>query len=167
MGAQRAGSVWRMALVAAWLIGLPAASGAAETTPAAKPWDAARLEDLSGRLADAVQAVREAFRREPAYTQPQNRRAAKDMDHTLRLLGTSSRQLASRIQAGGGRAETEPIARKIGSLLNDAQVDGRKLMTTQWMDEKARPAKELINEIAPYYGSGPLYDPETMKRIEP
>jgi hypothetical protein len=25
---------------------------------------------------------------------------------------------------------------------------------------------KLINEIAPYYGSGPLYDPETMQRLD-
>jgi hypothetical protein len=24
----------------------------------------------------------------------------------------------------------------------------------------------LINEIAPYYGSGPLFDPETMQRLD-
>jgi hypothetical protein len=24
----------------------------------------------------------------------------------------------------------------------------------------------LINEIAPFYGSGPLFDPETMQRLD-
>ena len=51
-------------------------------------------------------------------------------------------------------------------LLNDADMWGRRIMTSQWMAERVQPAMKLINEIAPFYGSGPLFDPETMQRLD-
>ena len=70
-------------------------------------------------------------------------------------------------------AQVEPITHDFrllfasgGTQLNDAQVEGRRTMTSHWMDERIRPAMALVNEIAPFYGSGPLFDPEEMKRID-
>jgi hypothetical protein len=133
-----------------------------------KAWDQERMTDLSAQLTKAMSEVRQAFRREPSFRDPNNpnRRASQNMDQTLRALETSARQLHARVQGGGGYQETLGIARKIGTQLNDAQVEGRKIMTSHWMDERIRPAMALINEIAPYYGSGPLFDPEAMKRID-
>jgi hypothetical protein len=133
-----------------------------------KTWDQERMTDLSAQLTKAMSEVRQAFRREPSFRDPNNpnRRASQNMDQTLRALETSARQLHARVQGGGGYQETLGIARKIGTQLNDAQVEGRRIMTSHWMDERIRPAMALINEIAPYYGSGPLFDPEAMKRID-
>jgi hypothetical protein len=88
------------------------------------------------------------------------------MDETLRALEQSTGQLHRRVSRGEGFEETRPIARRIGMLLNDADVEGRRLMTGEWMHQRVRPAMALINRIAPYYGSGPLYDPETMQRLD-
>ena len=43
---------------------------------------------------------------------------------------------------------------------------GRRIMTTEWMQASARPAQALINEIAPYYGAEPLFDPESGQRVD-
>jgi hypothetical protein len=51
-------------------------------------------------------------------------------------------------------------------LLNDINVEGGRIMTSQWMDDRVRPATVLINEIATYCGSDALFDPETMERID-
>lgn len=144
-----------------------AEKGAAAATGERKPWDQARMTELSIDLAKAMSAVRTAFRQEPGFRDPSspNRRATQNMEKTLRALETSTRQLRNRLQAGDGFDQTQGIARKIGSLLNDADVEGRKIMTSVWLDEKIKPAQQLINEIAPYYGSGPLYD-EKMQRID-
>ena len=133
-----------------------------------KAWDQEQMTDLSAQLTKAMGAVRQAFRREPSFRDPNNpnRRASQNMDQTLRALETSARQLHARVSGGGGYQETLGIARKIGTQLNDAQVEGRRIMTSHWMDERIRPAMALINEIAPFYGSGPLFDPEAMKRID-
>lgn len=133
-----------------------------------KPWDQAAMTDLSAQLARAMREVRRAFRRDPVFADPQslNRRAAQRMEETLRALEQSTRQLHNRVSSGEGFEETRPIARRIGMLLNDADVEGRRLMTGEWMHQRVRPAMALINEIAPYYGSGPLFDPETMQRLD-
>jgi hypothetical protein len=132
------------------------------------PWDQARMTELSDQLATAMSELRRAFRREPGFRDPSspNRRATQSMDQTLRLLEQSARQLRNRVSGGAGFEETRNIARKIGSLLNDADVEGRRIMTSVWLDERIRPAMKLINEIAPYYGSGPLYDPETLQKLD-
>jgi hypothetical protein len=139
-----------------------------EAQPERKAWDQESMSQLSGELAKAMSAVRQAFRREPGYRDPNNpnRRAMQKMEQTLKSLERSTRQLHNRVKAGGGFQETEPIARRIGMLLNDADVEGRKIMTSTWMDKEIQPAMKLINQIAPYYGSGPLYDPETMQRLD-
>jgi hypothetical protein len=140
-----------------------AQAGHAEAAPAAeperKPWDQARMQELSGQLAKAVDEVRQAFRREPGYRDPSNpnRRASERMDEILKSLRSSTRQLAAKLESGGGYEDTLGVARKIGQLLNDAEVEGRKLMTSEWMEQRVVPAKQLVNEIAPYYGRGPLY----------
>ena len=51
-------------------------------------------------------------------------------------------------------------------LLNDVDMNGRRIMSTQTMEEQVRPAMETINEIAAYYGSDALFDAETMERLD-
>jgi hypothetical protein len=144
-----------------------AAQGAAEEK-GRKPWDQAAMTDLTAQLADSTAALRRAFRGDPVFSTPENpnRRAALQMEDTLRSLQNSTRQLRNRVRDGGGFDETQGIARRIGMLLNDADVTGRRIMTTVWLADHARPAMMLINEIAPYFGSGPLYDPETQQRLD-
>ena len=86
------------------------------------------------------------------------------MDQILRDLDSRTTQLHNRVRAGDGYEQTLNIARNIRTLLNDADVQGRRLMTSAWMEERVRPAMELINQIAAYYGSDALFDPETMQR---
>jgi hypothetical protein len=145
-----------------------AGQAAPAVEPERKPWDQARMQGLAGQLAQAVDEVREAFRREPGYRDPSNphRRAFQQMDQILKSLRSSTRQLAARLETGGGYEDTLGIARKIGQLLNDAEVEGRKIMTSEWMAQRVVPAKQLLNEIAPYYGRGPLYDPQTLEKVD-
>ena len=133
-----------------------------------KPWDQDRLTELTGELATAISQLRRTYRKEPSFRDPNNpnRRASQQLEQTLRQLEQSTRQLSNRVKSGGGFEETRGGARRIGMLLNDADVEGRRVMTSVWMEERIRPAMKLINEIAPYFGSGPLYDPETMQRLD-
>lgn len=146
--------------------------GSGETGKAAaderKPWDQARMTELSQRLATETAEVRRAFRREPNFRNPAtpNQRTVHQMEGTLRNLETATRRLARSVADGGDHDGTVGTARRIGMLLNDADVLGRGIMTSAFMAEKIRPAMATINEIAPYYGSGPLFDPETMQRLD-
>jgi hypothetical protein len=133
-----------------------------------KPWNAAEMTRLTAELSRAVRDVRAAWRRDPAYRDPSNpnRRAALRLDETLRTLDQRTTQLASRVEGGGGFEQTRSIARNIGVLLNDVDVEARRIGSNQFMEAQVRPAMQLVNEIAPYYGRGPLYDPETMQRLD-
>ena len=133
-----------------------------------KPWNQEQMTDLTGQLSRAMREVRQAYRREPVFRDSHNpnRRAAMRMDEVLRNLARASTQLHNRVKSGGGFEETQGIARRMSMLLNDADVEGRRIMTSVWMDQRVQPAMVLINEIAPFYGSGPLFDPETMQRLD-
>ncbi len=159
---------------AALVVLLAAATAQAESHEGAssqdgrRPWNQEVMTDLSGRLSRTMSDIRRAFRREPNFRNPAtpNQRAVHNMEQTLRALEISTRQLHKRISNGGGFEETQNIARNIGQQLNDADMWGRRIMTSKWMEERIRPATKLVNEIAPFYGSGPLFDPDTLERVD-
>ena len=127
---------------------------AAADTPA-KPWNQEEMTTLTGELSQGVRDVRQAWRQEPLFR-----------DQDLRHLDRLTTQLHTRVKAGEGREATQSTARNIGVTLNDLEVNGRRLMTSQWMEARVRPVMAKINEVAAYYGSGPLFDPETGKRVD-
>jgi len=133
-----------------------------------KAWDAEEMTRLSAELMRAVRNVRDAWRKEPAFRDPQSPQRASSMrlDQNLRSLDQRTTQLASRVKGGGGYDETINIARNIRTLLNDIDMNARGIMTSEWMDEQIQPAMVLINEIAAYYGSDALFDPETLQRTD-
>jgi hypothetical protein len=134
----------------------------------ARPWDQAEMTRLTAELAQAVRDVRTAWRREPASSDPSSphRRSAQQLDQSLRELDQRTGQLATRVAGGAGLDDTFNIARNIKVLLNDIDVAGRGIMTSEWMTERVRPAMDLINQIAPYYGGQALFDLDNMERID-
>jgi hypothetical protein len=133
-----------------------------------KPWDQAAMTGLSAELATSAAQIRRTFRQDPSFRNPKtpNQNAVHQMEQTLRNLEITTRRLSRQVKAGRTAESTEGLARRIGMLLNDADMWGRRIMTSAYMEEQVRPAMKLINQIAPYYGSGPLYDPETMQRLD-
>jgi len=133
-----------------------------------RPWDQAAMQDLTTKLSRAMRDLRRAYRSEPTFRDQNspNRHAALRMDESLQQLERNCTQLASRVAGGAAFEETQGVARRIGMLLNDVDMWSRRLMSSAWTDERVRPAMKLINEIAPFYGSGPLFDPETMERVD-
>ncbi len=133
-----------------------------------KPWDQERMTELSQQLADAMLALRNSFRNNPVLRTPDSRKrvAAAEMMDTLRNLDRHCRALATQVRRGGTEETTRGTVRRIGTLLRDANQIGRRIMTNAWTDERILPAMELVNEIAPFYGSGPIYDTENMTMIE-
>ena len=57
-------------------------------------------------------------------------------EQTLRNLERSTCQLHNRVSGGAGFEETQEIARRIGMLLNDADMWGRRIMTSAWMEDE-------------------------------
>ena len=142
--------------------------GAEAGTDGRKPWDAERMTALSAELATSAAQIRRTFRKDPNFRNPKtpNQNAVHQMEQTLRNLEITTRRLSKQVKAGGTADSTQGTARRIGMLLNDADMWGRRIMTSAFTEEQVRPAMKLINQIAPYYGSGPLFDPETMQRLD-
>jgi len=157
-----------LAAVAEHHEGTPASEEPAAEGPPTQEWNQERMTELSGELATAMAQLRRTFRKEPGFRNPQspNQRAVHNMEQTLRSLELSTRKLSNQVKGGAGLEDTRGTARRIGTLLNDADMWSRRIMTSVWVEERVRPAMKLINEIAPYYGSGPLYDPETLQRLD-
>jgi Tfp pilus assembly protein PilV len=140
------GLVLSAALLAASAL-LASAASARET------WNQQTVTALATQLADATKALKSALRKDPdlrdGYRQgdPVVSRYAGAIDG----IDRSARQLAERLAGGGGYEETLGIAKKIDSLVREAQVQGAKIMTTVWMEEKLRPVEDLLARLGRYY----------------
>lgn len=149
----------------------------AEAAPAAdtlaeglerKPWNQEEMTTLTGELMRAVRDVRNAWRKDPSFANPQNmnRRAAMSLDQNLRGLDRRVTQLHNQVKDGAGYEDTLNVARNILVLLNDVDMNSRRVRTGQPMQEKVAPAMALFNQVAAFYGSEPLFDLEAMERAD-
>lgn len=146
----------------------PAEPGYTDPEVPALPWDAEKMTELTANLAKEMRGVRNAFRQSPNYQNDRmpNQRAAAKLYQTLKNLDQSCASLAARVKKGENADQTRGLALSIGELLNNVDEDSRKLPSQDWTMEKARAAMETLNEIAPYYGRGPLYDVQNMTKLD-
>ena len=129
------------------------------------PWDQAKVTELGRELATTMSAARQTALKEPTLKDPMvGRHEAKRFLGTMRQLETATRQLAKQLEAGQGREETEGKGRQIGTLLRDAQEDGRGLMISQTLREKIDPVVDVINRMSPYYSEKSPLMPNPMNR---
>lgn len=143
-------------LLSVLVFGAIAASCASQAPdPDRIAWDQAKVTDLAQQLSAAMTNVRQASMKDPTIRNPSttNRLAARQFLDTLRDLEASCRQLARRLEGGGGFEETLPVARRIGTLLRDAQDTSRRLMETEAQRAVIDPAVAIINRISPFYSS--------------
>jgi hypothetical protein len=171
-------------LASTLLLLAPLAAGAtsheaakAEAAPAAdalaeglerKPWNQEEMTALTGQLMRAVRDVRQAWRKDPAFADPMttNRRAGLALNQNLRDLDRRVTNLHAQVKGGAGYDDTLNVARNILVLLNDVDMNGRRVMIGQPMREKSEPAMALFNQVAAFYGSEPLFDLEAMERAD-
>jgi hypothetical protein len=132
------------------------------------PWDQAKVTELGRQLAETTSAARQSARREPNLqrggTNVTQQRSANDFLQTMRQLESSTRQLSRQLEAGSGKDDTMGVARRIGTLLRDAQVSGRSLMLSQIMWEKINPMIEVIDKISPFYSDTSPLRPSPLNR---
>jgi hypothetical protein len=70
---------------------------------------------------------------------------------TLKGLEQSAKQLARRLDAGEGYDATLPIAKKIRTLVRDAQEVGKRFQTLEQTAAKIAPVREALDQLGPYY----------------
>ena len=132
------------------------------------PWDQANVTALGKQLAETTSAARQTAIREPslrgATGNVGQRRSSERFLQTMRQLESSTRQLSRQLEAGSGKDETMGVARKIGTLLRDAQEDGRRLSLSQFMWDKINPMVVAIDAISPYYSDTSPLRPNPLNR---
>jgi hypothetical protein len=145
------------AIAALLAIGLAPGAASADL----KPWNQEEVTELAKTLHVAVKEVRQSMRRESTGDLTGRAKARLRMLEILKVLEKSCGQLVGRLEAGDGRDETLNIARKIRSLVRDAETEGRKFMTTQQTDERIEPAEAALASLALYY-----FEPEAQEPAE-
>jgi hypothetical protein len=117
----------------------------------AAQWDQQRVTQLATQLAAAVKDLRVEVRKSPDQPPGQSRRAQYQAREDLRLLQYTTQQLASSLAKGEDRDATAPIFQRIQTLRRDAAENGRKGMIPEATLAKIEKARELLDQISPYY----------------
>ncbi len=135
--------------ILAILIGAPAA-GAEEDG-----WDQERAAKLARTLTEQVSEIRRHLKRQApgSVGVTQGRRFALEED--LRLLGHTTKHLATKLEQGTGREETRPTARRVGSFLRQTRADAQGAVASATMLEKIAATNSTIGELAVMYGADP------------
>jgi hypothetical protein len=127
-----------------------------------KAWDQAKVTELASQVAQEIKSMRAAMRKEPqvisAGTTSKQRTTALYLD-TLKKLERSSAKLARQLATEQNREQTLGTARRIDSLLRDAEDQGAKLFSTEWTDKHLEPATALVGELRAYYEGAPAASP--------
>ena len=116
-------------------------------------WDQEAVSALASDLAEAIKAVRGAALNEPTLRDRNNTtgRSAQQYLDNLKQLETATRRLATRLGNGEDREQTLNVARRIGTLLRNAQENGRRLMLTQPSFDAIDKAVAVIRQLSPFY----------------
>ena len=151
----------RMAVVAVTALVVTAPTGHAADDEATA-WDQEEVTHLVSQLSEAITSLRTASMNDPSLRDGSpNQRSAAEYLQAMRQLERSCRQLHRKLEAGEGHDETIQQARKIGSLLREAQTVGRRLPTNRNQWAAIDPIVDLVERISPYYGrDSPLLPPK-------
>lgn len=114
-------------------------------------WDQERVTDIAQQLAEAMGELKDSLQDQPQSHDPTRQRALYAAREDVRLLASSTRHLAHRLEAGAGRLETYPIYKRIGMLRRSAEENGRKALIENPILGRITRAGELLIRIAPYY----------------
>ena len=113
-----------------------------------------KTDALATQLAQAVRDARRAARRDPSIVGSRERRVLRYLD-ALRRLETATGQLASALERGRGREDTESIAIRVRGFVRDAEQHGSGLPQSIQTKEQIAPARALLEQLAPFYFAGP------------
>ncbi len=143
-GRIRSGVAWLGLVAGLALCASPAFAEAAK-------WDQGRVTQLARQLAAATKDLRIEVQKNPDQPPGPSRRAQYQAREDLRLLQYTTQQLASSLAKGEDRDATAPIFQRIQTLRRDAAENGRKGMIPEATLAKIEKARELLDQVAPYY----------------
>ncbi len=147
-----------MCATALFVISIPAQSSAE-----LEAWDQEEVTQLAQQLSEAVTTLRLATIHDPLLGQAVGTRG-KNLRDIMKAMETACRQLARKLAAGEDRSKTTGVGKKIGMLIREAQLAGRKVMVNESQWAAIDPVVDLINRLSPYYSDkSPLLPPSQQR----
>ena len=141
-----------------FVISIPAQSSAE-----LEAWDQEEVAQLAQQLREAVTTLRLATIHDPLLGRAVGTRG-RNLRDTMKALEAACRQLAQKLKAGEDRSQTTGIGKRIGLLIREAQMAGRKVMINESQWAAIDPAVDLINRLSPYYSDkSPLLPPSQQR----
>lgn len=144
-------SLARFAVAAGLALAL-AAPRPAPAEPA--PWDGARAAALAKQLVDAVDDLYDVVFVQPQLVETPN--AVRDYERLkreLRRMRNQARGLAADLERGETREQTQQAYESILVSVSYARERVRSLFTTQDVEQRAAQVRDLLDRLAPYYGT--------------
>lgn len=151
----------RCAVVAVSILALAAPAGAQPADPAqpraaAQAWDQAKVTELAQQLETATGELWNTFRRQPRPTIGQGQaNSFFRLQQQLRQLRSEARHLSRALQDGAGHDETLPSFESMMQTIRIAQDNARRVFTGVEVREKADAARNVLNQMIPYYQADP------------
>lgn len=141
-----------VAPVAVLLLALAAPASAAP----AQAWDQAKVTALAEQLETTTADLWNTFRRQPRPTLGQGQsNSFFRLQQQLRSLRSEARSFSSMLQDGAGHDETLPSFESMMQTIRIAQDNARRVFTGEEVRNKATAAREVMNQITPFYEADP------------
>jgi phage-related minor tail protein len=98
----------------------------------------------------ATNALYDAFYKQPIPGVAQNKVYYR-LKQDIRTLRTDTKHLSDALAHGAGRDETLPIWQDLMQAVQRAIDHAASVFTTRDVDQKARAAAAILDQLAPYY----------------
>lgn len=138
------------ALALALAAGLTLHGGAVPAYAEVQTWDAAKVGALAAQLRTATRELYDTFYKQPKVGVGQQR-AYYRLKQDVRRLRSEAKQLSDALAGGAGQEETLPIYEDLMQAVRRARTDAAHVFTTQDVQARASAARQILNQIAPYY----------------
>lgn len=115
-------------------------------------WDQAKVTALAKQLEEGSKALYDTFYKQP----PPNIGSGHSQDYRrlkqeVRRVKSEARELASALEKGEGREDTQPIYDQLMEIVRSARDNARRVFTTQDVQARASEVRQTLNQLAPYY----------------
>jgi Mg2+ and Co2+ transporter CorA len=127
-----------------------AAGTAAPARAELATWDQARVSALAKQLETEARSLEDAFRKQPQATGAQ-RRSYYRLKQDVRKVRSGAKQLAGALDEGATQEETLPMYEDLMQDVRRVRDFAPQLFTTRDVMERASAARQVLNQITPYY----------------
>lgn len=115
-------------------------------------WDQAQVTALAKQLETTTKELYDTiYKQQPPNRGSMQSRTYYQLRQKVRVIRMESGALASSLAKGEGLEETEPTYESLMEAVRTARQDARRLFTTKDVQDKSAAAREILNQLSPYY----------------